>query len=299
MLRGSDEAVSKSLHWLAQWRDWQANVYGAMRLVRLEMLSIYPVDFDRIFEGLCQASTSLPRLRSLAISVPARNPWVLDALSMKFPSLVHLTLAMSFSDEVPSQPPLAAHAEGLSLKQLEVLFLHLDPGCFNLKSWALPKIHTIKVNSLPSHWETSIYPFLQRHASTIETLDLDGLDYEALIIGRLSPEVILPIDFWDTFEQLRLLRMELRRTVFPRAPGRDHSLQWLVDTNPVNDVERVGVLVDNARKQMQMGPDTVAHLVQRTENLRLSELGDAASTLLREMETNGIQLISSSGERLQ
>ena len=288
------DATENVMCWLGAWRDWQISGRGEMRLVRLEILGIDAYDFNLIFDALCQASKALAQLRSLSINVPTRYQWFLDELSEHFPQLVHLTLDMQFGDEQPSQARPSTGA--LTLEQLEVLFLLPHPGIFDLGLWVLPRIHTVKVKTLLFPWETHLYPFLQRHANTIESLDLDNTDSMMLSWGV---DIVLPVDFWDTFVHLRLLRVELQRTVFPGPPKDGHSLRWLVDTNPVYNVERIGMMITSAEKYGGVDPETMAIYMQRIKDLCLSKLDDVPRALLREMETNGVHLISSSGKRLQ
>lgn len=266
-----------------------------MRLVRLELASCHSGYFNEIFEALCNASDAVPQLRSLTMSIPFRNPWVLNALSRHFSGLTHLKLAMTFDEETTFPSTSSGkrlHFPGeLSLQNLEILFLETTISCFDLTLWKFPKLHTFCVNALPNDWDKNIYPFLQRHANTIETLDLEDLRYLDLRSGIKPREVLLPIGFWDEFEGLKLLRINLRYVVFPGPPKKDHPLRYLVDTNPINNPEVIRPYEDNDSQRKAL-------IKESLESLCISDLEEPTSTIVRKMAQNGVWLVDNNGERL-
>lgn len=299
----SKPQVPMITHYFQTWGKWQSNEHKAMRVARVEML-LYMHDFDSILEAFCGVSEALPYLRSFGIAIPSCNPWTLHKISDAFSNLTHLTLQMG--QEIFNLPPAITSTSQInqlenliSFKSLEVFFLQPNPGCVDLALWTLPKLHTIAVNPLPKDWEKTLYPFLYRHSKTIESLDLEDYSYMGMSKGIPPQDVILPTSFWEEFNQLRLLRIDLRYAVIPGAPKKDHPLGWLVDTNPMKDVASIQSL---EKPSWRITEETYAKVVtlfkQRTENLCVDSLGDATSSLLREMVRNGVNLVNNNGETL-
>ena len=76
--------------------------------------------------------------------------------------------------------------------------------------------------------------------------------------------------------------MDLRRTVFPEFPKRNHPLQWLVNVNPVNLEEQIGMMVDGKKWYGVATAENIAVYKQRLRYLRIRDLNDASRALLRE-----------------
>lgn len=204
-----------------------------MQLKRLEMLHMISMGFDEIFKALCDASTALASLRSLAISIPIRRGRPLRAISRSFPELSHLTLLATYETFLIEAPDSDSPEDALQLRKLEVLFLFPTKGCYELSTWELPALQHFYGRTMRACWEESILPFLIRHSATIETLDLDD---EPLSTTRFIPSID---NFWDTFSHLKLLRCFLGSGGFTELPDRDHALVCLVDTQAVNSAEEL------------------------------------------------------------
>lgn len=301
--RANDLWAADVVHLFELWKNAQTqDGRKGIRATRMELPYFYKSDFNRIFEGLCHASSGLSRLRSLAFTISVGNPWTLDALSDSFSNLTHLTLTMRFhEEETPTPlwelPKTQRHhlSGGLRLENLEVLFLRPNLSCFSLTSWALPKLHTFSTSPLPTDWETSIYPFLHRHSSTICTLDLGELIYLGFRSTMRPQKLHLPVDFWDVFGHLRLLRVYLQYTIFHGAPKSDHALQWLVGANPATDTDSFGSYAqDGEPNDAQNDP-----LHGSRESICIEHLEERTREAILGMIQNGVRLVNGHGGQLR
>jgi hypothetical protein len=244
---------------LFNWRVLGIGGGFGMRLRRLEVLFVTGVIFEAVFKALCEASSILRELRSLGIAVPSAR-WMTEGkedsthfrrLSKFFPQLVHLTLKTCSGDKIEGDVgngddnavedgmPGESHYDTLVLKQLEVLFLFPSTRRFRLSTWSLPSLKHFHVRPVSPTWKRSILPFLERHASTIETLDLDD---EVDTSGNFVPVPsstydARTINFWDIFPRLTLLRCRVVRGRFETFPRQHHALECFVNTEGVFEAE--------------------------------------------------------------
>lgn len=224
-----------------------------MRLRRLEMLHITESGFGSVIQGLCDAAPSLTCLRSLSLSVPTKSSSSLHAISEHFHRLTHLTLRMTFTQKLTDFPDFdsddeldsqseddggRATSHILRFPKLEVLFLFPVRHCFDLTNWVLPMLRHVHVRPVGGIWGRTILPFLERHASTIETLDMDDVSTTAIPLytsglAETSNVDTDTLDFWDTFAHLKLLRCKIGRNGFSTYPDQHHAFECLVSANPV------------------------------------------------------------------
>jgi len=239
---------------LFNWKTLGVQGGYGMRLRRLEMLYVTSSAFEDVFKGLCEASGALRELRSLGLAIPSTGGWPLRRLSKHFPKLQHLTLRACFGDgksgledvadddvieEVPGSAEESKLHDALRLNELEVLFLVPNKSLFRLSNWSLPSLRHFHVRPVADVWKTKVFPFLERHASTIESLDLDEGTDPTGQTNFAPPDAYDPhtIDFWEIFPSLALLRCRLSRGMFASFPGEKHALQYLVDTEPILDAD--------------------------------------------------------------
>jgi hypothetical protein len=298
-LASRSKVNSLAQDWLHAWRDRDPSIHRPMQLTRLELLNIYPTAaFNELFEALCEAAGQLGRLRSLSLNIPTRNPWLLDALSGKFPQLTHLTLNMWFTDL--SDEPVTHyqsfdphHKRGaLSLDNLEILLLRTDPGCFDLTHWLLPKLHTVQVDPFSREWNNNIFPFLRNHARTIETLDLDGFSYREPPRNLGNKKFALPIGFWEQFNHLQFFRTRLQYIHIVELPKKGHGLKWLAYANPLNDAhDWLKALQIWARSHEGANPRQILMHGNYIKKISGEDLGGAIGLVLQGLRRNGIELV--------
>lgn len=276
------------------WNSWDPWPKGPIRLVRLELLNIREDFYPNIFDGLIKASGNLSSLRSLAIFIRLPNPGVLDILSQSFSHLTHLTLKISYNRDIHSQyHPKDVNVTGkgvLALDRLEVLFFHLSPGIPDTNDWHLPQLHTFHSIPFIRGWKKSIYPLLQRHGSTLQTLDLEELPNE---LGFLTSDhqFTLPVGFWSCFPLLRLLRINLRYTTWTEFPEYGHPLEWLVHSHGINYtfefVEALGLL---ARYREGGCRPKIGISGSFSDRITARRYSHEVGNILRGLERNGTEL---------
>lgn len=278
------------------WRTWDPLPNGPIRLVRLELLNIRKGVYPEIIDDLCTASSNLGSLRSLAIRAHSPSPWVLDIVSQSFPHLTHFTLVMSFdkTDQVTPYHPTDSSVTGkgvLILYRLEVLCLHPLPGTFDLTNWNIPRLHTFHSVPFIRRWEDSIYPLLQRYSSRLETLDLDEVLHG---FGALTPErhsFALPVGFWGHFPHLRLLRIDLKDTIWTEFPKNGHPLEWLVHPRTINHTfDFVATLELWARHWAEGGQLKICISGRFADRISAHQYGLAVTVILRDLKKNGTKL---------
>lgn len=232
--------------WINRWSE-----IGPLRLQRLELLRVTVVTFHGIFAALCGASAALPHLRSLSLYIPNHYLGVTRRLSRHFPQLRHLT----FDLNILSDGPLAwdvkqlkeaqnvkelerAMDDTLDLPNLETLFLFSASHLPTLRNWHLPNLRHVHIQPTHSYWDEIVHPFLLRHASTIQTLDLDDCTIGASGILTNTMHIdskVFEEGFWDNFPSLQLLRCALQHITTAGLPGPKHPLRYIVDTDPISE----------------------------------------------------------------
>ena len=232
--------------WIKRWKE-----IGSMHLQRLELLRVTAANFQGIFAALCDASAALSCLQSLSIYIPNHYLGVTRRLSRHFPQLLHLTLDLS----IESDGPLAwdvkeleelqnrkdlerAIEDTLDLPNLETLLLFSRSYIPTLSNWHLPNLQHVHTRPTQCYWDIIIHPFLLRHASTIQSLDLDdsSITYSGGLTGTTSTDGnTFEEGFWDNFMSLQLLRCALQHATYANLPGPSHPLRYLVDTDPIGD----------------------------------------------------------------
>jgi hypothetical protein len=173
--------------WLAQWKHIEATG-DTVRLKRLELLHLRPEFFVQFMTALFDVAASLKNLRSLALTIPSTLYPTMEHLAKHFPDLTHLTLCMQprhhhGANDFTTYERLAP----LKLRKLEVLFLFPNGQIFDLSTWHLPSLRHIHIRLVRSLWER-MYEFLEHHAPTIETIDLETTAVNSM--------------FWDPQESL-------------------------------------------------------------------------------------------------
>jgi hypothetical protein len=298
---------------LSNWKIMGVSSGFGMRVRRLEMLHLCATAFSSVFAALCEASSTLMELRSLGIAVPAvgtgaGNEWPFRRLSKCFPELIHLTLRASSGYISVRDVDAETLEEGISgegqcdalqLGSLEILFLFDSKRQFRLSTWSLPSLKHCHVRPVTAVWKNSIFPFLERHADTLETLDLDderGDRIRGNITSTPSPNYDpRTIDFWGTFPRLRFLRCGLGRKRFATYPGERHTLESFANIDSIRDTDDMIVALS----------PWVEHGVKTLESLVLfgPYLWDRAHMrdegvvrgLLQLCQWNGIRLVNPAG----
>jgi len=215
-------------------------------LKRLELLELGLNTFEDVFQTLCDASPVLKELRSLGLAIPGDGEgWVLKRLSTHFPGLVHLTLKECFnsrmglwSEQILDDAGTATESrthDGLKMPRLEVLFLFARRASFQLSIYSLPALLHFHFSSVVSIW--NVFPFLERHPATIETIDLDDRHDATLFANPALCRTYdaRSVDFWGIFPRLTLLRCNLAQGTFDTYPGNQHALECLAHTGAVNN----------------------------------------------------------------
>lgn len=288
--------MPKDESWLQAWCNNDILRNQKIRLTRFQMTNCQMDSqaYSRILQGLCNASSQLSGLRSLAIIILRQRKEDLNLISQCFPRLTHLTVQIAYSgliasplripdsdnDIIPIKKPLLA--------KLEVLFLYTRLGCLDITKWMVPQLHTLRITSVSRHWDTYIYPFLQNHGRQLETLDLDDR-FTSWPGGWHVPG--LSLEFWEILPRLRLLRIDLQSITMIGFPQREHPLEWLVHNYSLSSAKDLLSLLEGLEGKRSDGVERQLVLEgPYISRIDPADLDGRIGDILKDLKNNGLVL---------
>jgi hypothetical protein len=282
--------------WLAQWKHIE-DTGGTIRLQRLELLHLRPEFFGNFIRALFDVASLSKNLRSLALTIPNAQYPIMEMVANHLPNLTHLTLCMQprhphgFIDNFTTFERLGP----LKLKKLEVLFLFPNGHTFDLPTWHLPSLRHIQIRLVRSLWER-MYEFLERHAPTIETIDLETNAANSMFWGTQERIFTLPQDFWSTFAHLKLLRCSWRLFKFEGLPPQHHPLETFVVTDSIEEMFQITDILE-----VWVAEPGIKHLDQLVVHGTYLEghfikWNEPVQELIRQLANKGTKLLSPEGK---
>ena len=157
---------------------------------------------------------------------------------------------------------------------------------------------TVHIWGVESNW-ASTYAFLEQHAASIETTDLEMDDDTTQSIGWVALEkpFVLSLDFWDTFTHLWLLRCSWYLLKFEALPQQQHIL----NTFGISEyIEKSAMLIDilwiwvgdwrtKALEKLVLGGNYLSN--------RDYQLDPQVQAFMMQLHSRGTRLVSPSGSQ--
>jgi len=140
-----------------------------------------------------------------------------------------------------------------------------------------------------------MYEFLERHAPTIETMDLETHAANSVLWDPQERIFILPQDFWSTFPHLKLLRCSWRLFKPQILPPQHHPLETFVVTDSIEETFQIADIL-----QLWTDEPGIKHLDQLVVHgtyldYQLFKGNETVQVLMQQLASKGTKLVSPKG----